>query len=126
VSVTQQLDLTLPAQPEFVGVARLTLAGLASRLGLDIQQVEDVKVAVAEAMTLLLGAGDGGGAIQLSAQWDDGRLEIVVSRGGSAVSLEREEAAIAMMVMEAMMDEARLEPLADRPCVRLSKARASA
>ena len=123
MSAPRQLSLCLPAQPEFVGVARLTLAGLASRLGLDIQQVEDVKVAVAEAMTLLLQAAGETGEITLRATWDAAHLEIEVSGDGPAVELEREEAAIAIMVMEALMDTARWEPRAGRPCVRLGKAR---
>ena len=35
--------LTVPAKPEYVMVARLTSAAFASRLGFDIDQIEDIK-----------------------------------------------------------------------------------
>lgn len=52
--VAKQVDeikLSVPSKPEYVGVIRLTLAAIASRIGFDIEKIEDMKVAVAEACT---------------------------------------------------------------------------
>ncbi|ABW17579.1 ATP-binding protein [Alkaliphilus oremlandii] len=46
-----EFKLTVPSKPEYVGVIRLTLAAIASRVGFDIEKIEDMKVAVAEACT---------------------------------------------------------------------------
>jgi serine/threonine-protein kinase RsbW len=46
-----QVTLTIPCAAEFVGTVRLTVMGIASRLRLSIDQVEDVKMAVGEACT---------------------------------------------------------------------------
>ncbi len=46
-----EINLTVPSKPEYVGVIRLTLAAIASRIGFDIEKIEDMKVAVAEACT---------------------------------------------------------------------------
>lgn len=41
--------LTLPAEAEFVDVVRLTLYGLGTKAGFSFEEIEDMKVAVAEA-----------------------------------------------------------------------------
>lgn len=43
------IELKLPAKAEYVGVARLTISGVANRLGYSYEDIEDIKVAVAEA-----------------------------------------------------------------------------
>lgn len=55
--------LKLPAAPEFVGLARLTSAGLATRLGMSYDEVEDLRIAVGEACSLLIGAGERSGTL---------------------------------------------------------------
>ncbi len=52
--IENQLDevkLSVPSKPEYVGVVRLTLSAIASRIGFDVEKIEDMKVAVAEACT---------------------------------------------------------------------------
>ncbi|NLY42413.1 MAG: hypothetical protein GX066_00220 [Clostridiaceae bacterium] len=44
----KQIDLTLPLLPEMVHIVRLTVSGIASRMGFQIDDIEDIKVAVAE------------------------------------------------------------------------------
>ncbi|MBF7096421.1 ATP-binding protein [Alkalibacter mobilis] len=46
-----KISLTLPGVPEFVSVARLTLSGIANRMGFNVDAIEDLKVAVSEACT---------------------------------------------------------------------------
>jgi serine/threonine-protein kinase RsbW len=41
--------MTLPADAEFIDVVRLTLYGLCSKVGFSYEEIEDMKVAVAEA-----------------------------------------------------------------------------
>jgi len=45
------VELRLPNRPEFVAVARLTVAAVACRMGFDVSAIEDIKVAVGEACT---------------------------------------------------------------------------
>jgi len=49
--------LTLPFRAEYVSVGRLTTSGVASRMGFDIETIEDIKVAVAEVCNKLVEAG---------------------------------------------------------------------
>ncbi|MFQ3548829.1 MAG: ATP-binding protein [Armatimonadota bacterium] len=46
------LEMTFPCKPEFVGVARLVMLGVASRMKFSFDDVEDIKLAVAEACTV--------------------------------------------------------------------------
>lgn len=45
------VELKIPCKPEYVGVARLALLGVASRMRFSYDQVEDVRLAVGEACT---------------------------------------------------------------------------
>ena len=45
--LSTQIDI--PCKSEYVAVIRLTISGLASRLNFDIENIEDIKIAVSEA-----------------------------------------------------------------------------
>ncbi|SEN82016.1 serine/threonine-protein kinase RsbW [Amphibacillus marinus] len=45
------IEMKLPAKPEFVGVVRLSISGIANRMGFSYEEIEDLKVAISEAMT---------------------------------------------------------------------------
>jgi serine/threonine-protein kinase RsbW len=45
------VKLSLPAIAGYVSVARLTVAGIASRMNFTVEDIEDIKVAVSEACT---------------------------------------------------------------------------
>jgi len=42
------IELILPLKAEYVSIARLTVSGIANRMGFDIEIIEDIKVAVSE------------------------------------------------------------------------------
>lgn len=45
------VELRIPCRPEFVGVARLAILGVASRMPFSYDEVEDIRLAVGEACT---------------------------------------------------------------------------
>lgn len=51
------IKLTLPTKPEYVSLARLTIASVANNMGFSIGDVEDLKVAISEACTNALNHG---------------------------------------------------------------------
>lgn len=51
MSTCTKIDLRIPSLPEFVAVARLTVAAIASRMDFPYDAVDDIKVAVGEACT---------------------------------------------------------------------------
>jgi serine/threonine-protein kinase RsbW len=49
--VMDYVEMKIPAKPEYVGVIRLTISGIASRMGYTYEEIEDIKIAVSEACT---------------------------------------------------------------------------
>lgn len=45
------VEMKIPAKAEYVGVIRLTLSGIASRMGFTYELIEDLKIATSEAVT---------------------------------------------------------------------------
>jgi len=53
-SVPELVELRIPARPEWVALARLAAATVANRMRFSIEDIEDVKLAVAEACTAVI------------------------------------------------------------------------
>ncbi len=53
------VQLQIPADPSMSRVARLAAGGVCSLMGLDIEQIEDVKIAVSEVILALIEHGEG-------------------------------------------------------------------
>ncbi|MFO1445152.1 anti-sigma B factor RsbW [Bacillus sp. Bva_UNVM-123] len=49
--VKDYIEIKIPAKPEYIGVVRLTLSGIASHMGYTYEEIEDLKIAVSEACT---------------------------------------------------------------------------
>lgn len=54
MSSNEQIKLTLPINAAYVSAARLTASSVANRLKFDIEEIEDIKVAVSEACTYII------------------------------------------------------------------------
>lgn len=52
------IKLSLPMKPEYVVVARLAVSGILSRLGFDMDAIEDVKVSVSEVCSKIIKIGN--------------------------------------------------------------------
>ena len=72
----ETIRLTVPAALEYVRIVRLTASGVASRLGFDVEEVEDLRVAVDELASLVVESADGSElAVQFAVQGDVLRIE---------------------------------------------------
>lgn len=56
-SEIDNIELLLPFKAEYVSIARLTVSGIANRIGFDIETIEDIKVALAEVCNKLVNIG---------------------------------------------------------------------
>ena len=78
VTDVYRVELSIPADPQMLFLARLTAAAVATRAELNYEQVEDLRLAIDELCVTLLNAGVGAGQIALLFQWDsDGTLDVV-------------------------------------------------
>ena len=116
----QPLELTFPAQSEWVSVVRLATAGVASRMGFTYDEIEDIKLAIAEACNnaiLHVYPEKAGQMVRVHWLPCARHLEISVIDGGSLephqLSLnesknnldELPEGGMGLLLMEALMDE---------------------
>ncbi len=83
------VSLSIPALSEFVGVARLAISGVASRLNFSVEQIEDIKVAVTEACANAVQYAYGNNGrehtektVDISCTTFNDRLEVTVSDSG--------------------------------------------
>jgi len=76
--VSDRLLLRIPARAEWVFVARLSVAAIATRLDLSVEDIEDLKLAVAEACAACLREGDDA-EIEIVCELRDETLEITVA-----------------------------------------------
>ena len=65
VAISDEVRLTVPARPEFLRLARVTAAGLASRLGFSFDEVEDLRLAIDELCYGMTGADGREGTVQV-------------------------------------------------------------
>lgn len=79
-----QITLTIPSLSEYVGVARLTASGIASRMTFTHEDIEDIKIAVSEACTNAVQYAYGAktGDITLTFTIRDQSLEVRVKDDG--------------------------------------------
>jgi serine/threonine-protein kinase RsbW len=87
VDIEPDLELTLPARPENVAVARHAIGGFADVVEMPDQTLADVKLAVTEACTNVVvhAYPDGDGPMGLRASVDEGVLRVVVVDQGRGI-----------------------------------------
>ena len=72
-------EIRLPADGAYVAVLRITTAGLAARLDFTLDDIEDLRMAVGEASTMLLERARPGGQLIATYRLGDGRIDVRVS-----------------------------------------------
>lgn len=91
------IEMKFPAKPEYVGVIRLSLSGIANRMGFTYEDIDDLKVAISEAVTNVVShayrEGDNGEVTIGFGVYED-RLEIMVADHGGSFNLGKVKADI--------------------------------
>jgi serine/threonine-protein kinase RsbW len=128
------VELRIPCTPEFVGVARLTILGVASRMPFSYDEVEDVRLAIGEACTT---------AVERAKKTDKAESEIIIRSiildnkltieiEDHAGHLDQQDAqeespenideqSLGALLMELLVDEFRSESTADGTLVKMAK-----
>jgi len=81
------IEMKVPAKPEYVGVIRLTISGIASRMGFAYEEIEDMKIAISEAVTNVVKhayENEDVGEMILGIGVYDKKIEIMVSDQGES------------------------------------------
>lgn len=122
------IEIRVPAKPQYVSVIRLTISGLAVRVGFTYDEIEDLKIATSEAITNVVHhaykESEDGEVVIGCALFDD-KIEIMVADYGVSFNFEeikskvgpyREDENVALLregglgiyLMETLMDEVKL------------------
>ncbi|HAQ06642.1 MAG TPA: anti-sigma B factor RsbW [Bacillus bacterium] len=122
------IEMKIPAKPEFVGVIRLTLSGIASRMGFSYDEIEDLKIATSEACTNAVQhayqKNENGEVIIGFGLYED-RLEVMVADNGQSFDFQSarqglgpydqnssveflREGGLGLYLIETLMDEVRI------------------
>mgnify|MGYP003552809031 FL=1 len=121
------VEMRVPAKPQYVSVMRLTISGLAARMGFSYDDIEDLKIATGEAVTNVVHHAykDGDGEVMIGCALFEDKLEIMVSDYGNSFNFEEikakigpykenenvsmlREGGLGIYLMETLMDEVKL------------------
>jgi len=72
----QHVELSIAAQPVLLHLVRMTAGVVAARANLDLDDVEDLRLAVDELCLTVMGPTGTGGRLRLRFQWDAEMVEI--------------------------------------------------
>lgn len=117
-----EVRLEVPASPEFFRITRIMVAGVASRVGFTLDEVEDLRIAIDELCFALVGRAGRDGTLTVHYAIDDDGLSV---RGtghfpdgtGSAPVLSP----LSEQILHAVVDECEVSSGADGPSFRMFK-----
>lgn len=130
-----QVMLSLQSTDDNVGLARITAAAFASQVDLTLNEIEEIKVAVSEAVSnaVIHGYGHSEGMIQLTMRLYEDYLEYTISDQGKGIadialarqpaySTNPERTGLGFVFMDSFMDEVNIDSaVAKGTTVRLVK-----
>jgi anti-sigma regulatory factor (Ser/Thr protein kinase) len=127
------ITLSFPARADLVVLARFTAATLGARAGFDVEEIEDLRLAVDE-LVVSFEAVQAGGTVQLrcTQSGTEVRIECTVEQGSDANpnqgiaggELWGADGELSKQLLDALVDEHGREHRDGRPCVWLRKQRA--
>ena len=91
------IEMKVPAKADYVSVMRLSISGIATRMGFTYDAIEDMKVALSEAITNAVTHAydkEYEGEVTIGFGVYDNRLEIMVADHGGSFNLEKVKGSI--------------------------------
>ena len=121
--MSDEVQLVMPADPEFLRLARVTAMGLASRLQFTIDEIDDLRIAIDELLFGLIGTKGRPGRVTMRYSMVEGGLEVngtgTFEDGLDTPGLTE----LSELILDAVADEHELRPNGASPSFRLLKRR---
>lgn len=117
------IELALPADTRLLRLVRLVASGLASTAGFDVDELDDLRIAVDEAVAALLEGGDGS---RLTLRFDVGESEVGMAGTTPAspgTPLDPDRVELSTQILAAVCDDHQLEVSDGSVLVRIAKRR---
>jgi serine/threonine-protein kinase RsbW len=102
--VHEVVRLALPAELECVRIARLTASAVATTLGFDVEEIEDLRIAVDELSSLLVERSTPGGQLELEFTMGPETLGIV-GQAPAGDSADEPVEYLTAQVLQAVIEE---------------------
>lgn len=111
------IRMELPANPEYVSVARMTVFAISNMIGFNIEEIEDIKVALSEACTNAIKHSQKD-IFQLNFEIGKDRLDIEVTDEGVGYVIKDlsepdpenpKENGLGLFIIKAFMDDVEIE-----------------
>jgi len=125
VKVTDgEVRLEVPASPEYLRVARMMAAGVASRLGFTLEELDDLRIAIDELCFCLVGRNGRPGTIAIRyLMQPDGLAVEGVGHFADRADGEPRLSPLSVQILKAVTDECQVDGGPDGPSFRLVKRR---
>jgi serine/threonine-protein kinase RsbW len=95
--------LSVPAALEYVRIVRLTGSGVASRLAFDVEEIENLRVAIDELASMAIEAADGG-LLEITFRSEENELRIE-GRASAKADAEVGIDALTGQILKAVIDD---------------------
>ena len=102
--LADEISVRFPATPGYLYISRLNASAVGTEAGLDVEELQDLRLAVNEAVGWLVLDSDGDGHIELQLAASDGTVTIRGSRIHSGELPDREPDALVTAVLGATLD----------------------
>jgi serine/threonine-protein kinase RsbW len=109
-----KITMTIPNAAEYVAIARLTATVIANTQGFDIEEIEDIKVAIGEACNNAVMHGKNSSNITLDFHLDEGRFLVEITDEGDGFKFEEysepvleayEGRGLGLFIIKTLMDD---------------------
>lgn len=114
------ITLVIPPVASMVRVGRLTASSIASIAEMSIDDIDDIKIAVSEMITLLIQSGNRS-AVTLRFEIVDNAFIVEAATPASSLDLGRNDVALATAVLDAVSDSHEVVFVDDRILMRAVK-----
>ncbi|HSH35045.1 ATP-binding protein [Schnuerera sp.] len=95
--------LTIPSKPDYISVARLTSSSIANKIGFNIEDIDDIKVSIAEAC---INALDKTNQINIEFQIQEDKFIILVDNVTMYNKDDmKKEMELGILIIKSLMDE---------------------
>ena len=115
------VTLIVPPIATMVRVGRLTASSIASLADMSVDDIDDIKIAVSEMITLLIQRGNRS-LVTLRFETTPDSFAVEASTPASSLDLGRNDVALATAVLDAVTDKNEISFIDDRILMRFTKA----
>lgn len=104
--LNDRISVKIPNKTDYISLVRLISSAIGSRIGYNVDEIDDLKVAMGEACILSF-VPDEADEVEISFEVLKDKLEISISgHKGFEPVVETREAKLSKMIIESLMDEA--------------------